>query len=422
MGLFGPNIGRLSKNREFDELVALLGDERPQIRSAAQQALKDWSGDRSACAVMVPLVLPLLDDPVAGPPALDVLGTCIFWVWRDGPRPEVGTHEMIAYLDHGGGTNSIFAAVLLLESGEPSGATRALGPLVRWVLAGMEGDLWERTQGALQDLRPDAIEPAAKAEAVTTLVGALKSAGVGSPDVARIAQTAVLLDARAAREQVLATFVPRLRDAQRPVREEAATVLGKVGGIEAAGALVGALDDESPFVREAAEEALKQADADTLRAALQGRDPAASPRAFRLLAELGDSGVLEDLITVLGTQGDPETVTAVARQLSIMADRDGSGRGRARAQEALAAFRRTDAAIPFVVYQFMHGPPSMVVTAGQDLAEFGDRSLEPLLEAMGDPEMLERYRAVAPMAEDEAKRLMLELTGRRVQQLEQLAR
>jgi hypothetical protein len=140
VGLFGPNIGRLQKNREFDQLVALLSDERPQVRSAAQQALKDCSGDRPACAAMVPLVLPLLDDPTAGPPAVDVLGTCIFWVWRGGPRPELGTREMIAYLDHGGGSNSIFAAVLLLEIGEPAGAGRALGPLVPWVLAGMGGD------------------------------------------------------------------------------------------------------------------------------------------------------------------------------------------------------------------------------------------------------------------------------------------
>jgi HEAT repeat protein len=172
-------------------------------------------------------------------------------------------------------------------------------------------------------------------------------------------------------------------------------------------------------VRQAAEEALKLADADTLRAALQGHDPASSPRAFRMLAELGDDSALAAMIAVLDEPPGPRAAADVAVQLSVLTDRDGSRRSRARAQEALAAFRSTEAAIPLFVHEFMHGPPSMVTDAGQHLAEFGDKSLEPLLQAMGDGDILARYRAVAPMTVDEAQGLVLELTARRIQQLTQ---
>ncbi|MEX2459291.1 MAG: hypothetical protein WD770_09940 [Actinomycetota bacterium] len=133
-----------------------------------------------------------------------------------------------------------------------------------------------------------------------------------------------------------------------------------------------------------------------LRAALQGVPP--NEGTLAALATLGDADAKEQL--------ERRTQEAAAKR----AEAD-----RARAASAPAS---PSASVPELIAQFTSHDPGRILQAGQALAAHGAPVVEPLLEAIGDAGMLARYRQTSPWSEDDAKLLIMELTGQRMRMAE----
>jgi HEAT repeat protein len=216
-----------------------------------------------------------------------------------------------------------------------------------------------------------------------------------------------------------------LRD-PRPLRRVAA--LKALGGLQDPRAIdpiaVYVKENEADVFSEAVDTLRRMGDEAivALRMRVEGEDPADNLPVIRVLAALGDAWGIDELLTLIGDRSrDDDARSAAAISLRQLVGKGAAGPlGEVRGQvlECLESFRREESPLRILIYEFNHTLDEQVlVQTGDALARIGAKTVEPLLEAVGDTEMLKRYRLVAPMSDEEAGLLILELTAKRQNRL-----
>lgn len=208
------------------------------------------------------------------------------------------------------------------------------------------------------------------------------------------------------------------------VRVAAVELLGSLGDERTIDALADLVSDWDHSISAHAVTALERFGASAV-AVLKERvrgDPAADLGTLRALTELGDKDAVERIVDVVLS---PSVDSDVRCEAAIFLRQTNVAKGNRalieRIDTALNEFKSDDASLRFLVYEFGRGVfAEEIATLGSAIARFGDAAIEPLLTALGDHKMLGRYRAVAPMTEEEAGRLILELTRRRIEQMESM--
>lgn len=419
MALFRPNVKKLTQSRDVQSLVELLGHGKESTRLSATNSLSKIDHPR-----LVPLVLAALEHPIAGPLATEVIA------YRASVgKEDVGVPELLAVLDsgHAEWRNRLLAAEALVRFGDPAGVERAINPLLSSLVEiDLSPALRTRVASALGNIDPAVLDPGQTTAAVASLGAVLDTGVEGSGEIGLVGKALFNLGDEKGTARAAALLQARLKEGDPGERAAAAKALGQIGTPAAVDTLLPALQDADYLeVKRAVREALTTVGAPGIRAAFQGREAAMGPQTLIILAEMGDMTALEELIAVLFDESkSQETRTQVAEMLQDFGVTEATKATKAtekRAHEALRIFRGTKAAVPLLVRVFVNEVffTDKVLAAGENLAEFGVNGLEPLLEALGDVGMLERYRAIAPMSDDEAKLLIVELTGKRMREIEE---
>jgi HEAT repeat protein len=305
------------------------------------------------------------------------------------------------------------------------------------------GDKDARTRAAAREALEEMRDPRAADLLISALeneTSAVRSVGTTwartISEVRAVKRSTVELLASLGGERGVDALIGALRNPDYAVRAAAAEVLGMVGATRAVESLATCVDDRDLEVQKSALQALMMmGDAATAKlwASVGDEDPVARNAAMRALARLGDVQAVERLLALVAdTSADNELRSSSAillgqlRTLGTRAADNPTGLPRELRDlidDALRSFRTDPALIPYLIWWFgVTLDKAEVVEIGGALAEFGARALEPLLAAVGDVGMRERYRAVAPMRDDEAGLLILELTNRRLQRLESIFR
>lgn len=145
---------------------------------------------------------------------------------------------------------------------------------------------------------------------------------------------------------------------------------------------------------------------DRLRPALTGQ--ALSEGVLQALATCGDLDAGQELERIEQEAAKREAARAQEREAAAQAEED-------RRMEA-ARERETrigTASLEELIELFTGHDPETIRLAGQTLAQRGASALEPLLAAV-DTQMLERLHQSGPWSDDDAKLLIMELTGRQM--------
>jgi len=237
----GETLAKLSPDA-VPQIVELLRDENPRVRSWAIKALKELGPQSDST---VPLLSQLIQDE------------------GDGVR-KAAIRALVAV----GSDEAASAAVpslrkMLLDDQDPDGVVAmenaaALGALAKPLVPDLIGVLQDgsataqQRNAAIEALR--AIGPDAKEAGP-----ALAALGGDGDSKFRLTITAALADVQADFDTFLPVITPLLRSEDRQVRERAARALG-TAGVGAAPTLVDMLEDENPYVQIAAARALHRID------------------------------------------------------------------------------------------------------------------------------------------------------------------